>query len=131
MRVFLSRALCVLRGENCFPVSERAGFGGHAELGPGAAPTLAAAGEGVQRGGVPLGAGAAGRFAGGEDFGWGGGEAGAGEAVRGVAEICEHFGTAGEDFGTVGPESLSESLTKEFGHEKTKTAGAMSGCPGS
>lgn len=71
---------------NGFPLSERAGFGGHAEFCPGAAPALAAAAGGVQRGGVPLLARAAGGFALGEDVRRGGGEAGAGEAVRGLAE---------------------------------------------
>ena len=77
---------------NGFPLSERAGFGCHAELCPGATATLAAAAGGVQRGGVPLIARAAGGFAGGEDFGRGGGEAAAGEAVRGVAEAGEVLG---------------------------------------
>ena len=87
-----------LRFLDRFPLSERAGFGGHAELRPGAAATFAAAAGGVQRGGVPLIAGTAGRFAVGEDFGWRGGEARAGEAVRRVAEAGEHLGAAGKDF---------------------------------
>ena len=70
-------------GGNGFPLSEWAGLGGHAQLGPGAASALAAAAGGVQRGGVPFGARAASRLSGGEGFGWGGGEACASEAVRG------------------------------------------------
>ena len=77
---------------NGFPLPERAGFGGHAELRPGGAAAFAAAAGGVQRGGVPLIARAAGRFAVGEDFGWRGGEAAAGEAVRGVAEAGDVLG---------------------------------------
>jgi len=67
-----------------FPFAERAALGGHAELCPGAATALAASAGGVQRGGVPLGAGAAGGLTLSEDFGWGGGEAAAGEAARGL-----------------------------------------------
>ena len=66
-----------------FPFAERAALGGHAELCPGAATALAASAGGVQRGGVPLGAGTAGSFALGEDVGRGGGEAGAGKAGGG------------------------------------------------
>ena len=65
-----------------FPFAERAAFGRHAQLCPGAATALPASAGGVQRGGVPLWAGAAGGFALGEDFGRGGLEAGAGEAAR-------------------------------------------------
>ena len=73
------------------PLAERAALGGHSEFCPCAASALAAAAGGVQCLGVPLRAGAAGGFAGGEDFGRGGLEARAGEAVRGVAESCHRI----------------------------------------
>ena len=82
---------------NGFPLAHRATLGCHAEFRPGGASAFAAAAGGVQRGGVPLIARAAGGFTGGEDFRRGGGEAGAGEAVRGVAEAGEHLGAAGKE----------------------------------
>ena len=85
---------------NRLPFSEWAFLGCHAEFGPSRAPAFAAAARGVQSGGVPLGAGAAGGVAGGEDFGWRGREACASEAMRGVAEASDHFGAAGDTVGS-------------------------------
>ena len=59
------------RGVKGAPLPMRAGFGGHAELGPCGATAFAAFAGAAQRGGIPLGTGAAGGFAGGEDFGRG------------------------------------------------------------
>lgn len=77
---------------NRLPFSEWAFLGCHAELCPCGATALATAARAVQRGGVPFRTRAAGRFAGGEGFGWRCGEACASEAVRGVTESGEHFG---------------------------------------
>ncbi len=68
------------------PFSEGAAFGGHAELGPSRASALAAAAGGVQRGGVPPFAGAAGGLAFGEDLGWGCGEVALGPVEKRRAE---------------------------------------------
>lgn len=76
------RMLCQW-GCQTLPLAERASLGGHAELCPGGASAFPASAGGVQRGGVPFGAGAAGGFAGREGFRRGGGEAAAGEVMRG------------------------------------------------
>ena len=109
---------------NGFPLAERAGFGGHAELRPGAAATFAATAGGVQRGGVPLIAGTAGGFSGDEDFGRGGGEAGSGEACCGVAEAGEHLGAAGEEL-------RSGQCFYFFRHGKKNSSGSTNGSPAS
>lgn len=67
-----------------FPLPDRASLGCHSELCPGRAPALAAAAGGVQCLGIPLGTGAAGGFAGGEDFGRCGGESGGGKSAGGL-----------------------------------------------
>jgi len=64
-----------------FPFTERTSLGRHAELGPGRASALAAAARGVECLCVPFGAGAAGGFAPGEDFGRACREAAASEVV--------------------------------------------------
>ena len=70
-----SRAIVLVVLSNRLPFSERAFFGGHAELCPSGALTYPAAPGAVQRGSVPFGTRAARRFTGGECFGWGDGEA--------------------------------------------------------
>ena len=80
------RMLLGWAGVKGLPLAEGTALGGHAEFCPGGASALATAARGVECLRVPLRAGAAGGFAGGEGFGRGGGEAAAGEAVRGVAE---------------------------------------------
>jgi len=69
-----------------FPLAKWATLAGHADLRPGAASALAAAAGVVQRGGVPLGASAAGGFAGGEDVWRCGGKARGGPVEEGFAE---------------------------------------------
>lgn len=89
------RALCVLRGENCFPLSERAGFCGHSEFCPSATAAFAASASGVQRLSVPLGARAAGRFAGGEDLRQGGSKAAAAEFSGRLSKPHNHLNLLG------------------------------------
>ena len=68
------------------PLAKWATLAGHADLRPGAASALVAAAGASHRGGIPLRAGAAGRFAGVEDVGRGGGEAAGGPVEEGFAE---------------------------------------------
>jgi len=102
----------VLRGGNGFPLSERAGFGRHSQLRPRRAPALAASARGVQSLGVPFGTGAAGRFAGGEGFGWRGRCALADEIDCGVFELSKCAST-----------KINEIL---WNHEKIKVGGVTS-----
>ena len=73
-------------GAERIPLAQRTALGGHADFCPGGAAALAAAGGASHRGGVPLGAGFACGFAGGEDVGRGGGEAGGGPVYQSLAE---------------------------------------------
>ena len=85
------------------PLPNRAGFGGHADFCPGRAAAFAAAAGVVQCSGVPLGACAAGGFAGGEDVGWrwrepGGSEAaGSGHGAAGLSEEWRRGGGCWRD----------------------------------
>ena len=90
MRLAFRFQLSGFRSLHRFPLAERAALGGHAELRPGGAATLAAAARGVECLRVPFGAGAAGGFACGQGFGRGGGEARPGEAACGL-HGAEHF----------------------------------------
>jgi hypothetical protein len=74
------------------PFSERATLCCHAEFRPSGTAAFATTACFIKSGGVPFGAGAAGGFAGGEDFGRDNGEACASETARGVAESGEETG---------------------------------------